>query len=336
MKSRFLTHAILISLISASVVHGAESAPWLTIDGQANFDIRNSSTQDYENNLRVQDADIRFEFLVHEGIKMVIKTELQQRLDPTLRNNKFDLERAIDEAYIRIETDKVSNLPKAVVTFGRHGMAYGQNYHELPMYKDALMDGLTKQTDVIGLTVQLPADFFKIVDSAAISVFEAGAGDLRISGEKGASFRVTKKISDQLTSQMSALIKENKDGADAEKRGSVGLIFTTKDGKRKIWAEGIVIDDNPKYDSTVGLQVGASSQLGIGTIVVEYEYLRDQAQEIAAAYNMPVGSWLVLSPEIRRRHDLTGTKEDETVVGIRARLKAHLEVKHNLLTGKKK
>ena len=337
MKSRLLTHAVLVTLLSSSLVHGAETAPWLTVDGQANFDVRHSSTQDYESNLRVQDAEVKFELLVREGIKIALKTELQQRLNKEMREQDFDWEKAIEEAYIQIQTDKISGLPKATITFGKHGMAFGQKYHELPMYKDSLIDKLTKKSEVIGVTVDLPTEFFKVIDSVAISIFEATSGDLKISNEKGASMRLTKKISDQMTAQISALINEKVNTSDLEKRGSVGFIFTTKDGKRKIWAEGVIVDDSPLFDkTTLGAQVGSSSQLGSGTIVVEYQYLRDQAHEIALAYNLPVGTWLVLSPEIRHRKDLTGTKEDETVIGIRARIKAHLEVKHNLLKGNEK
>ncbi len=337
MKSRLLSHAVLITLLSTSLAKGVETAPWLIIDGQANFDVRDSSTQDYASKLRVQDAEIKFELLVREGIKIALKTELQQRLNKDMRAQDFDWEKAIEEAYIQIQTDKISNLPKATITFGKHGMAFGQKYHEIPMYKDSLIDKATKQIEVIGVTVDLPTEFFKIIDSVAISVFEATAGDLKIADEKGASMRLTKKISDQMTVQISALMKENIKTNDLDKRASVGLIFTTKDGKRKIWAEGVIVDDSPLFNrTTIGAQIGASSQLGSGTIVIEYQYLRDQAQEIALAYNLPVGTWLVLSPEIRYRDDLSGTKENETVIGIRARLKAHLEVKHNLLKGLKK
>ena len=334
MKSRLLTHAVLVTLFSTSLVHGAETAPWLTVDGQANFDVRKSSTQDYESNLRVQDAEVKFELLVREGIKIALKTDLEQRLNKETRKQDFDWEKAIEEAYIQIQTDKVSGLPKATITFGKHGMAFGQKYHELPMFKDSLITKLTKKTEVIGVTVDLPTEFFKIIDSVAISVFEATSGDFKIANEKGASMRLTKKISDQMTAQISALMSEKVNSSDLEKRGSVGFIFTTKDGKRKIWAEGVIVDDSPLFDkTTLGAQVGASSQLGAGTIVIEYQYLQDQAHEVAVAYNLPVGTWLVLSPEIRHRKDLSGTKEDETVIGIRARIKAHLEVKHNLLKG---
>ncbi len=336
MKSKFMASAVLATLISGALAR-AEGPPVWTLDGQINFDVKASSLEDYENHLRVQDAEIKFQLLVREGIKVVIKTELEQRLDKNLRQKDFDFQKVIEEAYIQIETDKVSGLPRAIITFGEHSMAFGQKVRELPMFKDALLYGIGKQGEVIGLTVELPHNFFNLVDSVAISIFEAGSNDLEIAKEKGASFRLRKKISDRLTAQVSGLIKELPNTDVNEKRGSIGLVFNSEDGKQKIWFEGLVVDGNPKYkDTTLGAQLGGSYKLGPGSIVVEYQYLQDQAHELAAAYNLPVGTWLVLSPEIRHRKDLSGKKPDETVVGVRARLYAHLEAKHNLLTGQKK
>ncbi len=337
MKSKFLASAVLATLLSGSLARAEGPPPVWTLDGQANFDVKASSLEDYENHLRVQDAEIKFQLLVREGIKVVIKAELEQRLDPKLRQKDFDFQKVIEEAYIQIETDKVSGLPRAIITFGEHSMAFGQKYKELPMFKDALIYGIAKQGEVIGLTVELPHNFFNIVDSVAISIFEAGSNDLEIAKEKGASFRLTKKVSDRLTAQVSGLIKELPNTDEKEKRGSIGLVFNSEDGKQKVWFEGIIVNGNPKYkETTIGTQLGGSYKVGPGSIVLEYQYLQDQAHELAAAYNLPVGANLILSPEIRRRKDLSGARPDETVIGIRARIYAHLESKHKLLTGQKK
>lgn len=330
-----LTTAVLAALLGSQAVM-AESAPWLKIDGSANFDVTGKNSDDYERSLRVQDAEIKFELLVREGIKLVVKTELEQKLNDETMDEKFDLEKFLEEAYIQIETDKVSGLPRAIITAGKHQMAFGQNYHELPMFKDSLLYNLSKQDEVIGFTVELPVNFFKIVDSVAISMFEAGAGDLKISDEKGASIRLSKNLTSQLSAQISGMMKENQGTDVKEKRGSIGFVFKAQDNSWKIWAEGLVITDSPVYtDTTMGGQVGGSYKVGPGAVVVEYQYLDKQAHEVALAYNLPVGRWLVLSPEIRHTMDRTGTGTDDTTVGIRARLQAHHEVRHNLLTGKR-
>lgn len=330
-----VTTAVLAALLCTQNVR-AEGASWIKVDGQINFDVTGNSTDSYERTLRVQDAEVKFEILVREGIKLVVKTELEQKLNKATMDDKFDIGKFIEEAYIQIETDKISGLPRAIITAGKHAMAFGQNYHELPMFKDSLLYNLSKEDEVIGFTVELPANFFKVVDSVAISLFEAGSGDLKISDQKGASIRLSKELTSQLSAQISGMMLENAGTNVKEKRGSVGFVFRGQDGSWKVWAEGLVIKDNPVYkDTTLGGQVGGSYQVGPGAVVVEYQYLDKQAHEVALAYNLPVGTWLVLSPEIRHRMDRTGTGTDSTTVGIRARLQAHVEARHNLLTGKK-
>lgn len=330
-----ITTAVLAAMLLAPNVK-AETAPWLKVDGSVNFDATGKSTDDYERALRVQDAELKFELLVREGIKLVVKAELEQHLNEATMDNDFDMDKFLEEAYVQIETDKVTGLPRAIITAGKHQIAFGQNYHELPMFKDALLYSLTKQDEVIGFTVAMPANFFNMVDSIALSMFEAGAGDLAISTEKGASIKLSKSLSSQLSAQVSGMMKERAGTDLKETRGSVGFVFKAQNGCTTIWAEGLVITNSPIYaDNTMGGQIGASHKVGPGAVVVEYQVLEKQSHEVALAYNLPVGKYLVLSPEIRHRMDSTGSGSDETTVGIRARLNAHAEVRHNLLTGKK-
>jgi len=327
-----LTTAVIAAVIGAQTVK-AENAPWLKVEGSANFDANGSSATDYERSLRVQDAEIKFELLVREGIKIVVKTELEQKLNESTMDNDFDMDKFLEEAYIQIETDKLTGLPRAIITAGKHQIAFGQHYTELPMFKDSLLHSLSKQDEVIGFTVELPTNFLNIVDSVAISMFEAGAGDLKLSDERGTSIKLSKNLSNQLAAQVSYMMKDTAGTDIQEKRGSIGFVFKSEDGSWKVWAEGLMIKDSPAYsETTYGGQVGGSLQVGPGAVVVEYQVLQKNASEVAVAYNLPVGKYLVLSPEVRHRMNEGGT--DETTVGIRARLQAHMNVRHSLLTGK--
>ncbi len=183
---------------------------------------------------------------------------------------------------------------------------------------------------MIGITVQLPKDFFKIVDSAAISVFESGEGDLKISPKKGVSVQLKKNFSQKMSAQISTLINENPETKQLEKRGSLGFVFQNKDGSQKIWAEGFV------KDQTLGLQAGASQEWGPGTIVLQAETIRDQATDLTMAYNLPIGSHFVLSPEIRWRKGLSENFNDETMIAIRAHIEAEVKIKHSLLKGRRR
>lgn len=311
----------------------AQAAPWLRVDGQVNFDSTASDSSNYESKLRVQDAELRFELMLREGIKIVVKTELEKQLNGSKVFDDFDIEKFVEEAYIQIQTDKLG-LPRAVITVGKQTIAFGQNYTEMPMFKDGLLYNLSKNDEVIGMTIALPVNFMKIVDEVAISLYEAGAGDLRIADEHGASIKLSKQLSDRLKAQVSYMIQENAAGGDNEQRASVGFVFTSKDGSWTVWAEGVMTKANPIVGDTWGATVGGSYKVGPGAVVVEYSYLDGQAHEIAVAYNLPVGRNLVLSPELRHRMDLTGTGTDDTRIGIRARLQFHADTDHGLMPRK--
>jgi hypothetical protein len=313
--STILTVALLIT-------SAAQSQEWLDVSGSINFDVGGGKTNDGDwsrNDLKVQDAELRFEILAREGVKLVVKAELESLLNQSINDEQLNAElgKILEEAYIQIETDKLG-LPRAVVTVGKHRMAFGQRLAELPMFKDSLLYKLNNEEEMIGLTVSLPANFFQIVDEVAFSMYETGAGDMKFSDERGYSIQLSKRLSDQIKMQISGLMKQHT-GSENETRGSIGFVFTTASGDMKVWAEGIVMQHNPEFaDSRYGATVGAARKLGTGVIVIEASLLEKVAKEIAVGYSMPVGSYLVLSPEVRFVMKENG--DNETVVGIRARL----------------
>jgi hypothetical protein len=315
MKS-ILTAALLISSIAA------QSQEWLDVSGSINFDVGATRPNEGDwsrNDLQVQDAELRFEILAREGVKLVVKAELESLLNQAINDSELNAElgKVLEEAYIQIETDKLG-LPRAVVTVGKHRMAFGQRLAELPMFKDSLLYKLNNEEEMIGLTVSLPANFFQIVDEVAFSLYETGAGDMKLSSEHGYSIQLSKQLSDQIKMQISGLMKQH-EGSENETRGSIGFVFTTANGDMKVWAEGVVMKHNPEFaDSRFGATVGAARKLGTGVIVIEASLLEKVAKEIAVGYNMPVGSYLVLSPEVR--YVMKESGDNETVIGIRARL----------------
>lgn len=308
--------------ISFSAFADQDVTPWLKVGADMSIDTTASKVADYEKSLR-GDANLRFEILIREGIKAVIKARIEQVLVENGKKQdwqKVELEKAIEDAYIQIETDKVTGLPRAILTVGKHTMAFGQAFAELPMFRDALLYNLNAEREMVGLTVTLPTNFLKVVDSLAVSLYENGAGDFKVADERGLSFQASKKLSEKLKLQASALIKENAGITDKESRGSLGFVYADSNGGYKVWAEGLVFDNNPFMPETkYGGQLGGSVQLGKGAIVVEYQYLEKQAQELAVAYNLPINSWLVIAPEIRHRKSELGLPDD-TIVGLQARL----------------
>ena len=331
------TIALLFTLVSNSIAVAEELPPWLNVHGEINFDVLGSSQSNFEQNLRVQDAELKFEILVREGIKLVVKAEIEEQLKGTPFAHKWNVGSLLQEAYIEIETDKISGLPKALIKFGKHQVAFGQDFTEIPMSDDTLLADLLTKDEVVGLTVELPASFFQIVDKVAFSIFESVPGDLIISNKKGFSFQLSKEITSQLSAEISGLIQAQEESPLVEKRGSIGFVFQSQSGQWKVWSEGIItVDNSALQGSNLGAQVGGSANVGPGAIVLQYEFLQKNAHEIAVAYNLPIGSYLVLSPEIRYRKDLGPEMQDETVIGIRARIEAEKSIRHNLLKGSKK
>lgn len=320
------TKMLLLLILSAGFscysVADTQLTPWLRVGAETNIDTTASKIADYEASLKA-DVSLRFEVLMREGIKAVIKARLEQTLVENGEKSdwqKVEIEKLIEEAYIQIETDKISGLPRAIITAGKQTMAFGQAFTELPMFRDSLLYNLNAEREMVGLTVTLPANFLKVVDSIAVSMYENGPGDFKVADEKGVAIRVSKSVSNQMKIQASALIKENAGMTDKETRGSLGFVYADADGKYKVWAEGLVFDNNPANpDTKLGGQIGGSYQLGRGAIVVEYQYLEKQAQELAIAYNLPVNSWLVIAPEVRFRKSENG-QPNNTTVGIQARI----------------
>jgi hypothetical protein len=323
MKATKMVLSLVLSVgFSCYSVADTQVTPWLRVGAEANVETTASKIADYEASLKAN-VDLRFEVLMREGIKAVIKARLEQTLVENGKKQdwqKVEIEKLIEEAYIQIETDKVSGLPRAIITAGKQSMAFGQAMSELPMFRDNLLYNLNAEREMIGLTVTLPANFLKVVDSVAISMYENGAGDFKVSDNKGVSIKVSKALSEQLKLQASALVKENANVTDKETRGSMGFVYSDKNGQYKVWAEGLVFNNNPAMPNTkLGGQVGGSYQLGRGAVVVEYQYLEKQAQELALAYNLPVNSWLVIAPEVRFRKMENGQQND-TRVGLQARI----------------
>ncbi len=320
------TVLLAATMLSSSAFAGAIKTPkWLDVSGSVNFDVNGKDSNDFERNYRVQDAELRFEVVAREGIKAVVRIELEKQLqelvdDRTITTEELDqeLKKMIEEAYIEIETDKVSGLPRAIITVGKHRMAFGTRLTQLPMFKDGQLYNLLNEEEMLGLTVTLPANFFGIVDQVALSLYETGAGDFEISDDKAVSIKASKALSRNIEMAVSGLLKQH-GTADKESRAAVGFVFTSNDGRLQLWSEGVVMKNNPQYaDARYAATVGAAMKLGAGAIVVEGSLLEKNGQEVAAAYNLPVGSWLVLSPEVRLTRTEAGDKD--TTVGIRARL----------------
>lgn len=297
---------------------------WLSVDGEANMDYFANSNNDYESNLRSQDVRIRLTAEIAKGIKAVIAAKLDRSLikdGSEVNGEKFDLEKFIEEAYVEIRMDQLTGAPVAVLV-GKHAMAFGQNASRLPMFKDNLLYDVSKQDQVMGITVRLDKELLgEVIDSLEVSVYENGAGDLKIGDGAGFSFRMTKQLTEKLKATASAMATQkgsSKEWDDMDKRAAIGVVYDNGNGTWKAYAEGIVFDGyaqnpNASYGGTAGVAVNA----GPGEVVAEFSFIEKTAKEVAVAYNIPVGRNLVISPEVR--HTMNEDGSDNTRFGIRVK-----------------
>lgn len=150
--------------------------------------------------------------------------------------------------------------------------------------------------------------------------FENGAEDLKIGDGAGVAIRVSKQLTEKLKGTASGSRVEIGSTEKYETRGSLGLVFDNGNGSWSAFAEGFALHNSVAHpNSKWGATVGTSLPVGPGEVAVEYSYLEKAAQEVALAYNLPLGADPTLSPEIRYIDHENAATQDGTRVGVRVK-----------------
>lgn len=228
------------------------------------------------------------------------------------------LEEALEVAEIIYTHDKGTGKMLKTVRFGKGMTALRELVTSNPVYKDSLLYDVAHKDEVVGITFEV--DPGEIARNIEASVFECKEGDIRISDCVGfaAAMNDIPTPIDGLTANAGALVAERLSDGDWEKRARVGLVYDNGNGIWKAYANGMYLDNVPGAEgSDFAFQIGAEVNAGPGQVVVEYDYLDSVAHQLTAAYNVPLGANLILSPYVRHRFNETGA--DDTEVGINAR-----------------
>ena len=308
-KSLVASTLATLMLTSGPVLAGPKS---LTFEGNSETDFSYSSDDDSVK-VNKRSAEIKATLVITEALKAVIKVDLAEAINEG-EFDEDDLESMIEEAYIEVDANGY-----ATILVGKHQMAFAQQYAAMAIHENDRRDAITRQDEMIGITVKLPNDTLKIVgkvvDSLEISAFETGKGDLDVASDAGVSFRATKALSDKVELAVSGLMKEQ-DGADEQ---ALAVSATYKADNGWTWfAEGIWMNNSSEYgDADYLVTAGASKEVGPGTLVLQADYLENYGAEIGASYHLPVTQNITFSPEIRHNFDT-----DETTVGARVTMKA--------------
>lgn len=325
------------ALLISSLAFAAEQASsqidtsWLQVQGEVNMDYFAKDSQNYSSNLRAQGGMIKISADVAKGIKAAVKLSLDRdlRVNGTdVASGTFDMGKFIEQAYVEIKMDELTGTPVAVI-IGKDAMAFGQQLSHLPMYKDNLLYKTNTIDKVIGVTVKLDNRLLgSALDSLEVSAFENGADDLKIGDGYGLSVRLSKQLSQSLKLTASAAeieqdAKENSYSYDKlDKRAAVGIVYDNGNGTWKAFAQGTVMKgsvSNPSDAARLGATAGVAINAGPGEVVMEYSYLERQAQQVALAYNLPLGKNLTISPEVRYTFSQDSGAANDTQVGVRAK-----------------
>lgn len=322
-----LTVVAPVLLMSSLAMANGLDTSWLQVQGDVNLDYFGKDSQDYASNLRVQSTNIKLTAEVAKGIRAVVKASIDQdlRVNGADVGSTFDSKKFLEEAYIEVKMDELTGTPVAVV-IGKQAMAFGQQMSNLPMYKDNLLYSANTIKDVIGVTVKLDNRLLgQAFDSLEVSAFETGANDMEIGDGRGLSIRASKQLTETLKATVSSAFMERADLGnksehlrDLERRSTLGLVYDNGNGTWKAYAEGIIINGEAAYaDARYGATGGATIKAGPGVVAIEYSYLEKVAQEVAVAYNVPVGQFLTVSPEVRHTFEQDSGAASDTRIGVR-------------------
>lgn len=215
-----------------------------------------------------------------------------------------------------IEIREVGGSPIAII-IGKQPMAFGQNVQAMPFFENNPLADLQEIKEVYGITVDLTEGLFGIFDQAEVSVFETGKGDLELGKVDGVSIRLSKMITDQwLVTLSHADLGNDGQSTGRERRTSVGLIGETSDGTLVGWVEGMYFSNSPEYqNSNFAITVGGMMRVHETTdIIVEYNWVEKELQEIGVGVRTALTSNLSIGAEVRYRNYVE--RDNEVVFGI--------------------
>ncbi len=279
----------------------------LTVEGNIQQDFGYNSA-DEEVSSSNNEASIRATLAFREGLKAIIKVNL----DDMINGQAFDwdsFDEAMEEAYIEVDANG-----RATILFGKHQMAYAAQLAMMAIPENDQRFALADESEMIGLTVQLPKDSLSIVgeaiDTLEVSIYETGSEDFEISDNAGVSMRATKALSDKLTATISALMKQQ--AGDDEYRAAISVAYAADNGWT-YYAEGQWLQNNPTYpDAAYAVTAGTSKEVGPGLLVLQASYVENNGGELGASYHLPVSQNVTFAPEIR-----WNPESDDVAVGAR-------------------
>jgi hypothetical protein len=321
MKHTLLTSLAFTAVLASSNTSFAFNTDFLSVSAEAEVRSGTSLDSNWSDNASLSArASLTLDAQISDTVRAVITAELRQLL---AENSEFvdlqdvDLEEMIREAYIEVKM--VNGSPVAFI-LGKHEMAFGQNFSKLAMTNrgaNERMAEATRKDEVMGITVQLPANFFGMINSIEASVFENGAGDLEIGEMNNVSIRVKGDLTENI--EFTASYMNEDGGSDREQTAALGMIYTN--GDWTAYVEGVgFIDNDSLADTDFAFHAGAAYDAGHGVVAVEYTWIEDSLSELSVSYETEIANGVTVGPQ--GTYVLSGDNEGDASLGVVLKVKA--------------
>ena len=322
MKNTLLTSLALTTLLATSNNAFAFNTDFLSVSAEAEVRSGTTLNSNWSDNASLSArASLTLDAQISDAVRAVITAEIEQLL---AENSELvdglqdvDLEEMIREAYIEVKM--VNGSPVAFIV-GKHEMAFGQNFSKLAMTNRGANERMveaTRKDEVMGITVQLPTNFFGMINSIEASVFENGAGDLEIGEMNNVSIRVKGDLTDSV--EFTASYMNEEDGSDRKQTAALGMIYTN--GDWTAYVEGVgFIDNDDLSDTTFAFHAGAAYDLGHGVVAVEYTWIEDSLSELSVSYETEIANGVTVGPQ--GTYVMSGDNEGDASLGVVLKVKA--------------
>jgi len=238
---------------------GASANERLTFDVNSNLSVSTPTNDLGEESASINHIEVIGGYLIMDGVKAVLRAEFE---DSDLSD--IEIEDAIREANVQIQFDQMpgeaARTVRAVITgidIGVIQAVYGTSVSQNSAARSTQLNFATSegQEGVVGMTMRLNPEMLRIVDSAAISIYNTGDGDgINTDGNTAVTVALAKQITDAFRAEFSAKWEEDMDDMAAE----LGFLYQLND-RTQVWAILHQFDESQAADS--GVTIGAQYDL---------------------------------------------------------------------------
>lgn len=318
-------------LSTANAQVGGLRAGQIEVEAGSSLDVfgEKKEGEEFGDTIAVEDTYLRLKCNITREIRLLLMT----RFDAEIRERgislpvDFDIEKFIWSAFIEIR--EVAGQPVAIIV-GKHRMAFGFNQSKLPTESDfGIGNKVIRTSQVFGVTVRLDRRLIEVLDTAEVSFFETGKGDLRLGEFDGVAVRVTKRVMRNIRVTGSYRYQGFGSEANKDPEHTFGLAVVYEDGRWTAWVEGLGFVDNNRFPNAgYALIIGVARYISIGELSAEFQFVENHFEAYRVGLKVPVTKNVSIGPEARYIANNEG--RNGFAVGARVQVQARTRINvHN-------